>query len=128
MGFLLDTCVLIWLLRDEKKLSGLAKDLFFDPDNTIYLSHISAWEIALKSKKDKLDLKQNPEQRIRKECERRDITLLAPEFEDYFASVQLPVLHNDPFDRLLVAQAVRRKLILISPDKHIKKYNVKQAW
>lgn len=128
MGFLLDTCVLIWLLRGENKLSAAAKKVFLDSQNPIYLSHFSAWEIALKNARHELDLRENAEQRIRRECQNRDIHLLSPEFEDYFSSTDLPLHHADPFDRLIVAQAIRRKLTIISPDKHLRKYAVKVLW
>ncbi len=128
MHYLIDSCMMIWLLRDEKPISKLARDLFLDIDNKRYVSHASIWEIAIKDRKNPFGFKDNFERIIEKECYNRDIDLLAPELDDYFTAAALPAHHSDPFDRLLIAQAKNHKLTILTPDKYIKKYNVKQAW
>ena len=127
MNYLIDTCAMIWILYG-KKLPTVVEKLFMDEENKMYFSHISIWEMAIKDRKHPFHFKLPIDRMIEKECDARIIDLLAPELGDYFTAAALPQHHSDPFDRLLIAQAKNHKLTILTPDKHIKKYNVKQAW
>lgn len=127
MGYLLDTCAMIWILKG-KKLSAFAEKQFLLEDNPMFLSHISVWEMAIKEAKKGLEFIKPVRRLIEQECRKRDIELLPIELEDYFSAASLPHLHGDPFDRMLIAQSKRHKLTLITPDKQIHRYAIQNAW
>ena len=128
MKILLDTCTFLWLILGTADLSDRAKNLFVDPDNDVYLSVVSAWEIAVKYAIGRLDLPEEPRLYIPEQRERHRIQSLSL---DEAASLQvstLPGLHSDPFDRMLISQALIHSLTILSPDDLIKKYPVKIIW
>lgn len=127
MNYLIDTCAMIWILRGEK-LPPLVTQQFLIEENKMYFSHISIWEMAIKDRKHPFNFKLSIDRMIKKECDARIVDLLPPQLDDYFTAAALPPHHSDPFDRLLIAQAKNHKLTILTPDKYIKKYNVKQAW
>ena len=127
MGYLLDTCVMIWILHGEK-LSPFVEKQFLTEENPMFLSHISIWEMAIKDAKKGLGFKDPIRKLIERECRKRNIDLLPLELEDYFGAAGLPMHHRDPFDRMLIAQAKRHKLTFLTPDKHIHKYNARISW
>ena len=128
MKCLLDTCTFLWLITDDPALSNKARDLFTDPDNEAYLSTISAWEIEVKFGLGKLPLPQAPERFIIEQRQRHGITTLPLEEHAVFYLSRLPSLHRDPFDRMLICQAIHHELTLLTPDPLITQYAVKTAW
>lgn len=128
MKLLLDACTFLWLITDDPALSIKARDLFTDPDNEAYLSTISAWEIEVKFGLGKLPLPQAPERFILEQRERHGIATLPLEEQAVFYLSRLPSLHRDPFDRMLICQAIHHELTLLTPDPLITQYAVKTAW
>lgn len=127
-NILLDTCTFLWVIRDSSDLSPFARSLFIDPENTIYLSAVSAWEISVKHGLGKLSLAVAPHIYVPAERLRHHIQPLPLE-EDAASSVsRLPPLHNDPFDRILICQARAHGLTLLTPDRLIHQYHVKVKW
>ena len=125
---LLDTCTFLWIIRDSPDLTPLARNLFIDPDNTIFLSAVSAWEISVKHGLGKLPLAAPPHIYVPAERLRHRILSLPLE-EDAASTVsRLPALHNDPFDRMLVCQAIAHGLTLLTPDPLIHQYPVNVKW
>lgn len=118
-GYLLDTQILIWFFSNE-----LQKDILQivkNPENVIYLSVINVWEIILKIKKGKLKVPVDINEAIKKSgFDTLDISM-----NHVFELQNLPEIHADPFDRMLIAQARAEKLTLISSDKKVGKYKVK---
>jgi PIN domain nuclease of toxin-antitoxin system len=128
MKCLLDTHALIWWLNDDRQLSSVAKGLIIDRQNIIYVSAVSAWEIATKHEKGKLPM----------------ASLLLPDFSSVIAEVgfldlsitsahmvrssRLPGGHKDPFDRILAAQAIMEDMTLISIDMKIASMGVQIRW
>lgn len=123
MKYLLDTHTLLWVLFEEEKLSEKSKVAIKNPDNEIYVSIVSYWEISLKYALGKLELEGiTPDELLRKAKEIGIETLEVSE-EEASTFYKLPRLkHKDPFDRLIIWQAVNRDLIFISKDKPVKEY------
>jgi len=125
---LLDTVTFLWIVNNSKKLSKRAKRIYLEKDNTIFLSSVSVWEITIKYKTGKLPLPFTPTEYIPKEREKHGIETLPLEEYDVLKLESLPKIHNDPFDRMLICQALARNLTILTPDKLIKSYPVKTAW
>lgn len=120
MTYLLDTHVLLWWLDDPALLSDAARRAISDGKNTIYVSAAVAWEIAIKQALGKLQTPDNLE-----EVMAANRFLPLPVTVAHALSVRkLPLHHRDPFDRMLVAQALQEGFTLISRDPHVARYGV----
>lgn len=128
MKFLLDTCTFLWIITDAPELSLYTRDQFISPDNDIYLSVVSAWEIAVKYALGRLPLPETPERFIPAQRRQHGISVLPLEEEAALHVHRLPAFHADPFDRMLVSQALVHGLILLTPDEQISRYPVRTAW
>lgn len=118
--YLIDTHILLWWLSDDKKLSKKISALIADPDNHILVSAVSAWEIAIKKSLDKLKAPDNLKEILKK----NGFELLSITIDHALEIEQLPKIHNDPFDRLLIAQCKVENLIFVTIDKIIPKYKI----
>jgi PIN domain nuclease of toxin-antitoxin system len=124
MRILLDTCEFLWFVAGDPKLSSQVASAVRDPQNEVFLSAVSFWEISLKHNLGKLPLPQPPAQFVPLQRERH---LIAPLPLDESAVAQLsalPGLHRDPFDRMLVCQAKAHGLTLATSDALIRQYPV----
>lgn len=121
MKLLLDTHLLIWAAGDAKKLSKTARTLIEDRDNDIAFSAVSIWEIAIKYALEKPDFNVDPHL-VRRGCLDNGMTELAMTSDHAIIVATLPHIHNDPFDRLLVAQAMAEGIELLTADKTIARY------
>ena len=128
MTLLLDTCTFIWLAQEPHKLSQMARQAIDDPANDLLLSHASAWEIHLKHSAGKLTLPDPPRQWIPQQMAAWNIRERAIRLADIQRTSDLPSIHRDPFDRMLVAQAMEDGLSLVSPDPFFPGYGVNVAW
>ncbi len=127
MNLLLDTHVFLWIVNGGP-LSAAARDAFINPDNTIYLSAVSYWEICLKIGVGKLILTDNWAEQFNIEIIANGIRWLPIEQIHCLKLLELPFIHQDPFDRLLIAQALCEKMSLITADNHIIRYPVPTIW
>ena len=128
MRLLLDTCTFLWLIIDSPLLSSRARELFSSPDNEVYLSAVSTWEIALKHSLGRLPLPESPQRFIPSQREKHGIQSLSLDEESTLQSLRLPPLHNDPFDRMLVCQAIVEGLAILTPDSLVSQYPVRVMW
>ena len=128
MKLLLDTCTFLWIVTGDASLSAPARKLFSDPANEVFLSSVSAWEIAVKHSLGKLPLPRPPSVLVPEERQRHQIEPLALDEAAALFSAKLPELHKDPFDRMLVCQAMVGGLILLTPDSLITQYPVATTW
>lgn len=128
MKILLDTCTFLWLINDAQELSESAKKLFQNTNNPVFLSSVYVWEIVVKNQLGKLPLPEDPEQFIYGSCEKHLIENIPLNNEAIFHLTNLPNYHRDPFDRMLVCQAIEHDLTLLTSDKLITQYPVKTAW
>jgi PIN domain nuclease of toxin-antitoxin system len=128
MKILLDTCVFLWIVTGDGKLSKHAKKQFLDPGNDIYLSTVSAWEISIKYALGRLLLPESPGRFIPDLRRRHGMDSLPLDEESALHLARLPALHNDPFDRMLVCQAIVQGMLILTPDELISQYPVRTAW
>jgi PIN domain nuclease of toxin-antitoxin system len=128
MKILLDTCAFLWIITDAPELSESARILFVDPANEVYLSAVSAWEIAVKHALGRLPLPEAPERFIPTRRKQHDIDTLPLEEEAAFHLTRLPPYHQDPFDRMLICQAVVHGMVILTPDELILQYPVRTSW
>lgn len=128
MTLLLDTCTFLWLATDDPNLSNAARETCTDPANTVYLSALSAWEIAIKHRLGRLRLPVPPHVYV--VSRRKWLGLEALAFDEDCAAhdARLPPYHSDPFDRGLVAQAIVHGLTLVTPDPQIQDYPALTLW
>lgn len=120
MDYLLDTHIFLWWLGGDKRLIKKVREEIENSQKNIYLSVASVWEMAIKISLGKIKLKNSLEKTIK----RSNFEILNVELEHILTLDKLPNYHKDPFDRILVAQAIAENLILITDDKKIKKYKV----
>lgn len=128
MRLLLDTCTFLWIAAGSKQLSKEASRLFRNPSNEVFLSAISAWEIALKHSIGQLPLPDSSAMFVADLRERHGITALPLREEEAAYLPRLPKLHRDPFDRMLVCQAVVNGFALLTPDPLISQYPIRTLW
>ena len=124
MEYLIDTHVLLWAIMDSNKIPKKIFHILEDESNKIFISPISFWEIAIKHQNKKLDLGRVNILHIPHIAEEFDFFILTPEPYDYLTIGQIPKKenHNDPFDRMLIQQAIRNNLVLISKDEKFSQY------
>jgi PIN domain nuclease of toxin-antitoxin system len=125
LSLLLDTNVLIWLLTKDRRVPPDTLALLADPANLLYASAASVWEIAIKVGLGKLDLPRNVATWLPRELYESGMTPL-PITADHAARVEtLPPHHRDPFDRLLIAQALAENLTIVTADARFAAYGVR---
>jgi len=123
MIYLLDTHTLLWTLFEDEKLSEKAREAISNAENQIYVSVLSYWEISLKYALGKLELEGITPDELPEKAKEIDIETMELSEEDAITFYRLPRLkHKDPFDRLIIWQAIRRDLPLISKDKIMEDY------
>jgi PIN domain nuclease of toxin-antitoxin system len=127
MNCLLDTHTLIWFLNGDKKLSKTALSLIENTNNKKFVSIGSLWEIAIKIGLKKLEFDGSISEIIDL-VEQNDFELI-PISTTHIAELEgLAIIHRDPFDRMLVVQAMVEDLIIVTRDENIPRYNVKTQW
>jgi PIN domain nuclease of toxin-antitoxin system len=125
---LLDTCTFLWLVTDASDLSDSARKVFAEVENEVYLSAISTWEIALKHALGRLRLPVPPEQYVPDQRTRHEIAFLPLHEEATLFLKRVPRIHKDPFDRMLICQALVHDLVILTPDPLISQYTVGTMW
>ncbi|MGF7217975.1 PIN domain nuclease of toxin-antitoxin system [Spirosoma lacussanchae] len=127
MAYLLDTHTLLWLLDDETSIPSATLSQLKNPANALYVSSASIWEIAIKRSLGKLTLNR-PTQALIDELPRVGITLL-PVLSSHILQVEtLPFHHKDPFDRIIIAQALVENWSVVSRDTNFPLYPVQVLW
>jgi PIN domain nuclease of toxin-antitoxin system len=124
---LLDTCTFLWLAGGGS-LSPAAAAAVRDPSNDVFLSAVSAWEIVTKNRTGRLPLPESPDRLIPTERQLRGVTALPFDEESALQGLRLPPLHRDPFDRMLIAQAIALGLAIVTPDPAIAQYPIRVIW
>jgi PIN domain nuclease of toxin-antitoxin system len=128
MKLLLDTCTFLWLAGGGRSLSATAAEAVRDPSNDVLLSAVSTWEIVVKHRMGRLPLPESPERLIPTERRLRGVPTLLFDEDSALQGLRLPPLHRDPFDRLLIAQAIALGLAIVTPDPLITQYPVRVIW
>lgn len=128
MRLLLDTCSLLWMADRVDLLSASARAALEDPDNELLVSQVSMLEIQIKHGLGKLPLGLPPEEFVTEACRRFGLACLPLADEHIWTLRRLPLLHRDPFDRLLLSQAVHEGLPVVTPDPLLHQYPVRLLW
>jgi len=128
MKYLLDTHTLLWFLAGDRQLSGRARQLIEDPNNEIFLSIASLWEIAIKVNLEKLTLGKPFEELFPEQLHFNSIEILPITVDSLIKLIVLPLHHRDPFDRLIIAQALVEGLPIIGRDTAFDAYGVSRQW
>lgn len=118
MKILLDTHLLLWWLNDSSELPAEARELIRNPENTIFISAVTLWEIRIKESLRKLRLPPNFDEALGEE-EFENLALSASQVSGIS---QLPMIHRDPFDRMLIAQARATRMTLLTADDTVASY------
>jgi PIN domain nuclease of toxin-antitoxin system len=128
MKLLLDTHAFLWFITDAPSLSSKARELIEDSDNDITLSVASLWEMAIKVSLGKLTISQPLNMFMAQQLHLNAINLLNISVDHAAMVATLPFHHRDPFDRLLVAQAIVERLSFLSVDTVFDAYGVDRKW
>jgi PIN domain nuclease of toxin-antitoxin system len=124
---ILDTCTFLWLAGGQR-LPAAAAAAIRDPSNDVYLSAVSVWEIVTKHRSGRLPLPEPPDRLIPAERAVRGVEALAFDEESALQGLKLPPLHRDPFDRMLVAQAIAHGAAIVTPDSLVSQYPIRVVW
>jgi len=125
---LIDTHAMLWILQGSTKLTEKAAEVFTDVDNEVFFSAVSYWEICLKISLGKLQLRDSWSTDLDHIFEKNMIRWLPLKKGHLLGIVNLPWIHRDPFDRMLIAQAMAEDLSFITADSNILKYNIEVIW
>jgi PIN domain nuclease of toxin-antitoxin system len=128
MRLLLDTHTFLWWIDNDPHLSTKARSLISDSNNELYFSAASGWEIAIKARIGKLAMPDNLEQFIIEQLVLNQFTVLPIQLSHTLHVYTLPLLHRDPFDRILVAQSQIEDLLLLTDDALIRQYTKQTIW
>jgi PIN domain nuclease of toxin-antitoxin system len=127
MAFLLDTHAFLWFVSGDNQLPASVRDKIRDIHQPCFLSAASLWEITIKNQIGKLTLNISLEE-LFNYADRNQIEIIPINYDHLLVLSTLPIHHGDPFDRLIISQAIAENLILITQDNKFKKYMVVQQW
>lgn len=128
MRYLLDTCTFVWLCAKPDQLSATAVSAIGADDSSLVVSYVSILEITLKWTAGKIVLPSPPRTWIHEQMKVWAMQSLALQTDDIYRNSELPHLHKDPFDRLLVSAALNHNLTILTPDEWIRRYPVSTLW
>jgi len=126
MKLLLDTHIFLWYISGDSHLPKSLKDTIQDSENAVYLSVVSLWESIVKYRLGKLPLPLSPEKYLPLQRERHDISSLSLDEASIVHLSALPSFHRDPFDRMLICQAIEHDMTIVTMDAAITQYPVKK--
>ena len=129
MNLLLDTHTFIWWSCNPDKLPNTLLDLLRNPMHTLFLSTASTWEVQIKIGIGKISFTEEWEKIVRREIENNSFQIMPVSLEHTFTLKTLPSLHKDPFDRMLIAQALTENFTIATNDSFIKQYpGIQTVW
>jgi PIN domain nuclease of toxin-antitoxin system len=125
---LLDTCTFLWMIDQYENLSARAVELVRSSDNDLYLSAASAWEVGTKYAARRLSLSEPPDLYVPTQRDAHGILALPIDEESALHNARLPHLHRDPFDRMLVEQAIVHGMTIVTPDAIVRRDPARTTW
>ena len=128
MSFLLDTGVWLWSVSEPERIAQAGREILADSAQQLFLSPVTSWEVAIKAASGKLQLPEPPGSYVPTRMAHQGLRPLPISHRHCLAVYGLPRHHGDPFDRLLVAQALEENLTLLTADREIRKYDVPLIW
>ncbi len=125
--YLMDTCTFLWYIESGNRLPAAVREIIDNSEN-IYLSQATFWEIVIKQTIGKINLNMTSFE-LDDKCKKENITVLPLQCEYFERVKKLPLIHKDPFDRIIMATAIEKILTLLTKDSNIVKYDgVKTLW
>ena len=128
MHYLLDTHTFLWMAAEPQQLSMRVRELVVEKSNQLGMSAASAWEIAMLQQLDRIQLPDIPSRFIPEALQHLNIIPVPIGFTTAISAVGLPLIHRDPFDRLIIAEALKEKLTVITKDRQFAQYGVSCLW
>ena len=128
MRVLLDTSTFLWWITDSDRLSDRVREVIGAGANEVWFSAVSSWEIVIKAGLGRVTLPGEPEQFLPKQLTANAFQVLPIHLRHTFRVATLPPIHRDPFDRLLIAQALTENLTILSSDTRLKGYPARVVW
>ena len=128
MRILLDTHAIVWWATGDERLSRKARVALADPNTEVFISIASAWEIQIKATLQKLALNESVDALYRSLIIDQNFRMIGIELKDIDHLSKLPPHHRDPFDRMLVAQALRGDFTLVTKDRVVASYGTPTLW
>jgi PIN domain nuclease of toxin-antitoxin system len=128
MKYLLDTMVWLWSVGPTDKIGSAGLAVLTNGEEDLYFSAASSWEIAIKTKLGKFDLPEPPPRYVPKRLAEQGIQSLSVTQSHSLKVYDLPLHHSDPFDRLIIAQALAEGMAILTSDRAFKKYPVELVW
>jgi PIN domain nuclease of toxin-antitoxin system len=126
--YLLDTVVFLRNFAEPERLNDEVRVLLQNPEESVFVSSVTAWEMSIKAASGKLRLPEEPRTYLAQRMTPSGLLPLAISHEHALRAGELPKLHADPFDRMLVAQAQTEGMVLITADRQLLKYSVQTLW
>ena len=118
----------IWFVDEDPRLSATARTAIAHPNSQVFLSAASAWEIVIKYGKGHITLSDTPDRYITINRQRHRIESLPIDEQTTLRILELPDIHRDPFDRIIIAQAIANNMLIVTPDNQITHYLVSAIW
>ena len=128
MKYLLDTMVWLWSVGPSEKIGRSGLEILARGEEEVYLSAASSWEIAIKTRLGKYELPEHPVEYVPKRLTQQNIRSLPVALDHSLKIYDLPLHHSDPFDRLIIAQAIVEEMVILTADRAFKKYSVELMW
>jgi PIN domain nuclease of toxin-antitoxin system len=128
VNLLLDTHAFLWAIQDDGRLPHFVRSLIDDPGNRVFVSVVSAWEIAIKAGLGRLSIPEDGTAWFNAGVRLLDFELVGITVRHVMGVRSLPPLHKDPFDRILIAQATAEDLTLVTKDRLFRRYDLQVIW
>jgi PIN domain nuclease of toxin-antitoxin system len=128
MKYLLDTMIWLWSVGDSEKIGEVGLEILSSGEEEVYFSAASSWEIAIKTRLGKFQLPDTPDRYVPERLATQHIRSLSVTQRHTLKVYDLPLHHNDPFDRLLIAQALDEGMVILTSDRLFRKYPVETIW
>jgi len=125
---LLDTCTFLWAVSDPDRLSSRARQVMIDAANEVFVSSVSAWEIAVKAGLGRLVLRAPVDRFVPDQREAHGFDPLPLDEDSVLHLPRIAALHRDPFDRMLVCQAIVHGMAIVTPDPLVAQYPARVIW
>lgn len=128
MKYLLDTVIWLWNIGSPERIGRIGREILENGQEGIYFSAATSWEVSIKMRLGKLQLPSPPAQCIPEFMARQGLRPLPVTHLHAVKVYDLPLHHNDPFDRLLIAQAISEEMCILTSDRIFQKYPVEVLW
>ncbi len=128
MQYFLDTHAFLWMAADPTRLSRKVRKIVLKESNRLHLSAASGWEIALLHRLNRVELPDEPKRFIPEAMQRLSVLPIFISFYTAIPAAMLPLIHRDPFDRIIIAEAIKEKMTILTKDSKFAKYDVQSLW